>query len=197
VSPRPRETTDQHLLAAAHRVINRVGPHLTLADVAKEAGVSPATLVQRFGSRRGLLLAFVSSASGATGLEFARIRESHPDPVKAIREFVRCFARMAPTPEAVSNALAFLQIDLSDPDFHRHAYRQTRDTVDEFRRLLNEAVKAGRLQRCDTARLARALNAIVGGSMLSWAVLRTGSAEAWMLADVDTLLKPLLIKRRR
>jgi AcrR family transcriptional regulator len=197
VSPRPRETTDEHLLAAAHSVINRVGPHLTLAEVAKEAGVSPATLVQRFGSKRGLLLAFVSSASGTTGLEFARIREAHPDPIAAIREAVRCFARMAPTPEAVSNGLAFLQIDLSDPEFHHHAYVQARDTVEEFRRLLNQAVKAGRLERCDTRRLGRALHAIMGGSMLSWAVLRVGSAESWMLADVDTLLKPLLIKGKR
>jgi AcrR family transcriptional regulator len=196
VSPRPRETTDEHLLAAAHRVINRVGPHLTLADVAKEAGVSPATLVQRFGSKRALLLAFVSSASGATGMQFAQIRATHPDPIEAIREAVRCFAQMAPTPEAVSNGLAFLQIDLSDPEFHRHAYVQARDTVEELRRLLEAAIKAGRLERCETRRLARALHAIIGGSMVSWAVLREGPAEKWMLADVDTLLKPLIVKRK-
>src|SRR5713101_1832598 len=31
-----------------YRIVSRLGPNLTLADVAKEAGVSPATLVQRF-----------------------------------------------------------------------------------------------------------------------------------------------------
>ena len=197
MSPRPRQTTDEHLLAAAHRVVSRVGPHLTLAEVAKEAGVSPATLVQRFGSKRGLLLALVASASGAARLEFARIRGTHPDPVEAIREAVRCVASMAQTPDAVSKGLAFLQIDLSDPEFHRHAYAQAKDTVEEFRRLLDHAVKAGRLQRCNTRPLARALHAIIGGSMVSWAVLREGSAEKWMLADVDTLLKPLVIKKKR
>ena len=102
MSPRPRATSDLDLLTAAHRVVTRLGPNLTLADVAKEAGVSPATLVQRFGSKRGLLLAFVSSASGETTSQFARIRETHPDPVDAIREVVRCYAQMASTPEAVS-----------------------------------------------------------------------------------------------
>lgn len=197
MSPRPRATTDEHLLAAAHRVVTRLGPALTLADVAAEAGVSPATLMQRFGSKRGLLLAFVSSASGATGAQFAQIRRAHPDPIDAIREVVRCFAQMAPTPQAVSNGLAFLQIDMSDPDFHRHAHRQASDTLDELRWLLDEAVKAKRLEQCDTRRLARALHAMIGGSMVAWGVLRRGSAEAWMLQDVDTLLAPLIVTRRR
>ena len=36
--------------------MQRLGPtQLTLADVAKEAGVVPATLIQRFGTKRGLL----------------------------------------------------------------------------------------------------------------------------------------------
>lgn len=197
MSPRPRGTTDAHLLAAAHRVINRVGPNLTLADVAAEAGVSPATLVQRFGSKRGLLLAFVSSGSGETAAQFAQVREAHPDPIAAIRAAVRCYAMMAPTPEAVSNGLAFLQIDMSDPEFHRHAHLQARDTLRELGRLLDDAVKAGRLLTCDTHRLARALHAIIGGSMVAWGVLREGSAEKWMLGDVDTLLAPLLVARRR
>ncbi|MCA1563440.1 MAG: TetR/AcrR family transcriptional regulator, partial [Acidobacteria bacterium] len=42
---------------AAIQVMARLGPvRLTLADVAREIGLSPATLVQRFGSKRGLLL---------------------------------------------------------------------------------------------------------------------------------------------
>jgi len=60
MSPRPRTTSDEDLLKAVHAVVTRLGPNLTLADVAKEAGVSAATLVQRFGSKRGLLLAFAA-----------------------------------------------------------------------------------------------------------------------------------------
>jgi len=190
MSPRPRESSDEHLLAATHRVVSRLGPNLTLADVAREAGVSAATLVQRFGSKRALLLAFVSSATGATSAQFAQIAATHPDPLDALREVVRCYAMMAPTPEAVSNALAFLQVDLSDPEFHAHAHVQAKDTVRELRRLLDAAVGAKRLHPTDTRRLARALHAIIGGSMVAWGVLREGSAEKWMLADVETLLAP-------
>jgi AcrR family transcriptional regulator len=57
---RPRTVSDEELLEATARAVSRVGPaRLTLADVAKEAGVVPATLVQRFGTKRGMLLALM------------------------------------------------------------------------------------------------------------------------------------------
>jgi AcrR family transcriptional regulator len=74
MSPRPRATSDSAILSAAHRAVTRVGPmRLTLADVAREAGVSPATLVQRFGSKRGLLLALVAAGSGEVEDQWAPI----------------------------------------------------------------------------------------------------------------------------
>jgi AcrR family transcriptional regulator len=53
MSPRPRTASDEEILAATHRVISSVGPRFTLADVAREIGLAPATLIQRFGSKKG------------------------------------------------------------------------------------------------------------------------------------------------
>jgi AcrR family transcriptional regulator len=197
VSPRPRTTSDEDLLNATYRVVMRLGPHLTLTDVAKEAGVSAATLVQRFGSKRGLLLKFAALAATGTDEEFAAIRQAHPDPLDAIGEVVRCYARMAPTPAAVSNGLAFLQVDLSDPEFHRFALAQARARLLELKKLLDEAVKAGRLARCDTTRLAFALDAVIRGAMVAWAVLRKGTAEQAMIEAAETLLEPRMTGRKR
>ena len=182
---------------ATQRVVTRLGPTLTLADVAKEAGVSAATLVQRFGSKRGLLLAFASLAAEGTDDEYAAIRAKHPDPLDAIRAVVRCFAQMAPTPEAVSNGLAFLQMDLSDPDFHAYAHAQARAKLLELKKILDDGVKSGRFVKCNTTRLAFALNAIIGGAMVSWAVVRDGTAEETMQQAVDTLMTPYVIRAAR
>ena len=54
---RPRKHTDEAIIAAAGRVIGRSGPGFTLAEVAAEAGVAAGTLVHRFGSKHGLLVA--------------------------------------------------------------------------------------------------------------------------------------------
>jgi AcrR family transcriptional regulator len=194
--PRPRTLSDADLLAATQRVVTRLGPTLTLADIAREAGVSAATLVQRFGSKRALLLAFAAAGSHGTRDQFEAIRAQYPDPLDALHEIVRCYARMAPSPEAVSNGLAFLQMDMTDPDFHQPALAGARDTLDELERLLDAAVRTRRLRRCDTRRMARALYAAIGGAMLAWAILREGTAESMMLEAVETLIDPHVLAGR-
>jgi AcrR family transcriptional regulator len=187
---RPRATSDEHILNATYRVVSRLGPNLTLADVAREAGVSAATLVQRFGSKRGLLLAFASMGSSTLGDEFQQLRRGHRSPLAVVYSLAECMAGMAATPETLSNSLAFLQMDLVDPEFHRHALAHSRAMQAEIKQLLDEAVKAGELQKCDTGRLARAVNSIVGGSLLGWAVDRDGTAADRIREDLDALLKP-------
>lgn len=196
MSPRPRETTDEELLTATHRVVSRLGPNLTLADVAKEAGVSPATLVQRFGSKRGLLLAFASSGSQGLGDEFARIRRAHRSPLAAVYGVAQCVAAMAVTPETLSNSLAFLQMDLVDPDFHKHALAHSRGMLAGIKALLDEAIADGELQRCDTTRLARAVQGLIGGSLLQWAIDRDGKAADRLREDLDSLLKPRRVRKK-
>ena len=191
MSPRPRTIPDGDILMAAMQVMARLGPvRLTLADVAREIGLSPATLVQRFGSKRGLLLAV--AASGTEGIEacFDMVRAAHRSPLKALIAAATEMSRMATSPEELANHLAFLQIDLSDPDFHRHTLDMSTRTQAGYRALLKEAVSAGELVPCDTTRLARAVSAIAGGSLIGWAIFREGTAEAFVRADLDTLLEP-------
>jgi AcrR family transcriptional regulator len=193
-------TSDEHLLGATHRVVSRLGPNLTLADVAKEAGVSPATLMQRFGSKRGLLLAFAAAGSVDTSDQFAAIRARHRSPLAAVYDVARCVAAMAATPETLSNSLAFLQMDLVDPEFHRHAHAHSSGMQAGIKGLLDEAITVGELQRCDTSRLARAVQALIGGSLLQWAIDRDGQAADRLSEDLDSLLKPrhcALLERRR
>ena len=191
MSPRPRTVPDEQILGAAQRAMSRVGPaRLTLADVAKEAGLSPATLVQRFGSKRGLMLALWASALDGIDACFAMLRPAHPSPMAAVVAAATEFARATRTPEEMSNHLAFLQIDLSDPEFHRSMLELSRRTEAGYRALLDEAIDAGELVTCDTRRLARAVGAISGGSLIGWAVFREGTAESWVRKDLETLLKP-------
>ena len=190
MSPRPKATSDADLLAATYRVVSRLGPNLTLGDVAKEAGVSPATLVQRFGSKRGLLLAFAASGPEGLASEFDRIRAAHRSALGVVYGVAECMAAMAVSPQTLSNSLAFLQMDLVDPDFHKHALAHSKAMHAEIKRLLDDAVNEGSLQRCDTGRLARAVQGLIGGSLLQWAIDRDGKAADRLREDLDSLLKP-------
>jgi AcrR family transcriptional regulator len=191
MSPRTRLKPDSDLLLGAVRVIERLGPsRFTLADVGKEVGIAPATLMQRFGSKRGLLLAIASQGASGVREEFARIRAESRSPLRGVEAVARCMAQMAKSPEAFANQLAFLEMDLADPDFHRLALAHARQFAAELRALLDDAIRSGELCKCPTARLARALQSLIGGSLLNWAIYREGKADAWIAADLDTFLKP-------
>ena len=191
MSPRPRTMTDADILAAAGRTIIRMGPaKMTLAAVARDAGLAPATLVQRFGSRRGLLLALARAALDDVEPCFQRTRAAKRSPLAAVVAAATDMTQYVTSPEQLANSLAFLQMDLSDPDFSSVAAENSRRMLEGYRRLLDEAVTAGELVPCNTTRLARAVSAIAGGSLVGWALMRKGQAATWVRGDVETLLAP-------
>ncbi|MFL5759895.1 MAG: TetR/AcrR family transcriptional regulator [Thermomicrobiales bacterium] len=186
---RPRTITDAAILEATGGVIGRLGPgRLTLADVAAEIGLVPATLIQRFGSKRGLLLAFAASGSTATQTAFNTDRSASP-----LQSLFGVLARLTEgvsTPEALANHLAFLQIDLSDAEFHRYGLDQAETMIAGIQRLLDAAIVSGELRPCDTDRLARDVHATYNGSLVTWAIFREGSLAEWLRNHLESLLRP-------
>ncbi len=191
---RPRKVTDDDVFMAAYRVMSRVGPNeLTLGHIASEAGVTAGLLVQRFGSKRDLMLKLSERFSAGTGEMFARLRHGHRSPLAVLRAYAECMAGMADTPAAFMRSLSYLQIDLTDPDFRRHFTKSARATREELQKLIREAINAGELSSTTNPKqLARTIEAVIGGSMLSWAQYQEGSAAKWVRDDVNAILKPHL-----
>ena len=195
MSPRPQKVTDEDIYLAAQRAMSEVGPgELTLAHIAAEAGVTAGLLVQRFGSKRDLLLKLSEQFSGGTSEMFAELRRGRRSPLAALRAYSDCMAHMAANPAAFARNFAYLQIDLTDPDFRKHLVKHARATRLELQKLIKEAIDAGELSADTNAgQLARTVEAVVGGSMLSWAFYQEGTAVKWMRHDLDAVLKPYLI----
>jgi AcrR family transcriptional regulator len=192
MNARPRKVSDEAVFAAVLRVMNRLSPaQVTLADIAAEAGVTSSALVQRFGSKRELLLSVTGLAAEGTGEFFGRLRWEHDSPTAALHAYAACFAEMAETPETLAHHLGYLQMDLTDPDFRQHARDQARVADRAIRGLLEDAVALGELAReTDVDTLTRAVIAILGGSLLAWAVRQEGTAANWMREDLDAVLRP-------
>jgi AcrR family transcriptional regulator len=194
---RPRTKTDTSVLEAAARVFSQKGPaEFTLGDVAKEAGLAPATLVQRFGSKRGLLLAIAKMAAEGANACFAMVRDRHRSPIKALFACFEMSASMAATPESLAKSLSFLQLDLIDPEFHHWMLVNAQATEAGYQALLRDAIYAGELARCDTETLTRLIQATLHGSMVSWAVFQKGTAAQWVRRDMEALLKPFRPAKR-
>lgn len=199
MSPRPRKVTDEDVFAATHRAITRLGPgELTLAEIAGEAGVTAGALAQRFGSKRQLLLALSKAAAASAGSFIEQLRAAHRSPLAAVRAYAECMAQLAQSPAALARNLAYLQIDLADADFREQLGIQARATRTGLRALLGDAVAAGELKRgTDVAALARTVETVINGALMTWAFYEEGPAERWIREDVDAVLRPHLGVRSR
>ena len=97
----------------------------------------------------------------------------------------------------MANNLAALQIDLTDPAFHRLTLALFREHERALTGLLDDAVAAGEVGKTETAALARTLLTVANGSLLLWAIYREGTSKTWLAADIDRALAPYLRKRAR
>jgi AcrR family transcriptional regulator len=194
---RPQKATDEQIFAAAYRVMQRVPPpEFTLGAIAEEAGLTAGLLVQRFGSKRGLMIRLAELSAGASVGFIEGLRERYESPLAVLRAYVDCMADLAASPEAFSRNLSYLVDDLRDPDLRRHLETQARRTRAAITKVLADAVDRGELaKRTNPRQLARTVETIVGGSMLTWATYREGTAVRWMRRDLDLILAPFLRRR--
>jgi AcrR family transcriptional regulator len=139
MSPRPKRTPDATIIEAAARVVAERGAAQTrLADVAAATGFAPATLLQRFGSRAGLLQA-VGEAHNARMIQlFAGGSSFYVDRIAA--------------------ALQQLYFDGHLPFLLAHPDSAPSYSLELRKRIaygLAAAVEAGELPHCDIAAQAR------------------------------------------
>ena len=60
----------------------------------------------------------------------------------------------------------------------------------ELKALLDAAVDAGELSACDTGSLARLIQELLHGALVTWAIYREGTARDWLRRDLEMLLAP-------
>jgi AcrR family transcriptional regulator len=162
---------------------------VTLATAAAEAGLSAATLVQRFQTKRNLLLAadkrgidlWVSALDAATAAS----------PLTRILEGLVLAAGPATTPERMANSVAMLQLDLAEPDFHAETLRGARAVRARIAAALAAARDAGELQPgTDVPVLAKLVETTYHGAMIGWAIHRDGTLADWMREQLEAVLTP-------
>jgi AcrR family transcriptional regulator len=158
--------SDENVLDAAAKVMFAAGPSFTLAEVAKAAGIAPATLVQRFGDKHGLTVAAIARDNVAFEASLAGMPAGRgADAVIAI------FASMFDGPDTdadyFADQLLWLRQDMRDPDLNRLA----RERFTALR-----AAVAARLPPLPIAadEAARLVEAQWQGALLQWGIEQEG-----------------------
>ena len=194
MSPRRRKAEDADVFAAMVRVMMRVGPaELTLTAIAAEAGITAGALVQRFGSKRDLMLAHARHAATTRDIGFGPPDGRIRSPLRAIRSSIEPYAALAASPRAAVRNLAYLQHDLADPALRRHLLRLSHAARAHYEQLVVNAIEAGELRAgTDVRMLARLIEATLNGSFITWTLYREGSAATWLRQHLEETLRPYL-----
>lgn len=193
MSPRPRTVDDPTILEAAVRVLGRIGPEkLTLAHVGEEAGLSAATLVQRFGSKRALLLAVLKHTVIGMNQRSEAAYDAHESALEAIFASAMDRSVVLGGPEVIGNLLAFYLSDLADPEFRTIANENSRRAVDGFKKLLDRGVSDGEISASyvDTQQLAETIYSLTMGTLFTWTVSGDGNYRTRIRQELDVLLRP-------
>jgi AcrR family transcriptional regulator len=188
--PRPRVADDEQLLSAAQQVLYELGPAVfTLERAAARGGVSPATLIKRFGSKKRLFLELNRRwvASIGPGLDAAAAGQATP--LARLRAAALWGFADFDSPARTANQLATFALDLQDPAMQELLAAGWQIIQDRLTGLASEAIAAGELPRAGSAeQVARILFAAGQGTLLTWCVQPSGSLVAQAEADIGAVL---------
>ncbi len=189
--PRPRTVSDDAILDATIQAVGRHGPgRMTLADVAEHAHLSPAAILARFGSKHALLLAVSARSTAQVSEAFDAALGRWPSPLRALTAVLEQTVDGITTPATLANHVAFLQLDLLDPELGAQARAHARALQRSIARTLDAAVAARELTPTDTKRLARMIYTTFNGALVSWAVTGRGNVRRWLRQEIEFALGP-------
>ena len=113
--PRKRTISDEALLDAALVLVRADGPDsLTFAALAASSGLAAPTIVQRFGTKRALLRAALSSAWDKLDADTAAADEGAPMGTAGVVELLVALSGQY-DPEDYADQLLILREDRRDP----------------------------------------------------------------------------------
>jgi AcrR family transcriptional regulator len=179
--PRPRSITDQDLLDAALVVVHTAGPDaLTFAAAAQQCGLAASTIVQRFGTKAGLLRAALLRAWDLLD-EQTEQAAAAAGPGRA--GVVDLLLRLSGSYDAhdFADQLRVLREDLRDPLLRERGQRWLARLAGEVERRLGPDAAAG---------LGQLVVAHWQGTLTVWSFTR----EAPLTVFVDAALRTLLAR---
>jgi AcrR family transcriptional regulator len=162
---RPKEVTDEQIVAVARRCFLARGAGVSAADIASELGVSHTTLFNRFGSKEGLMLAALGPPAE---VPWIATLEAGPDERPIREQLVEHATEMSAYFLDLQAGLGVLQAAGVAPGKAFRKRKGEPPPVRAFRTLtewLRRAQRDGRLADCDVETLA----STILGALHGWA----------------------------
>ncbi|WP_375452545.1 TetR/AcrR family transcriptional regulator [uncultured Devosia sp.] len=167
---RPPGIANGDILAVARRVLLARGAGVSVAEIARELGVSHTTLFNRFGSKEALMIAALGALDGVT---WAEDLENGPDQRPIVEQLLGHGRIVSAHLQQLHEGLAVLQAAGISPQLVCADQSVDSGPVKAFKALvrwLDRAQQQGRLAKCDTEALASTILGALYNSTVTSAV---------------------------
>ncbi len=146
---RPKEVTDEQIIAAARRCFLERGAGVSATEIARELGVSHTTLFNRFGSKETLMLAALGAPKEVA---WAAALRAGPDERPIKEQLVEHTAKIAAYFDELQAGLAVLQaagIDIRKAYHNPKGESAPQQAFGALGRWIEAAQSQQRLAKCD------------------------------------------------
>ena len=192
--PRTRTISDTQVLDATITFVGRHGvDKLTFASLSEHIGLSPATLVQRFGSKKGLLAAVTRYCLQSMLPTLNKAESENVSPLNAVYAAFESMAKAVTTVNEFANGQVFFYLALTDPEMNTLLNKSMTEARIKIEQLLNEAMKVNEIKRCDTTSLALTLQSMYEGAITTWLVYQQDDVQSWVSDRLTQVIEPYKI----
>jgi AcrR family transcriptional regulator len=166
---RPQVYSDNRIFESISIILAEQGfESLTLRNIAEKAGLSPAILSKRFGSKKGMIIAYYDFLAEVTKKSFLNTSKRSLPPAEALTEIFTQWHEFIKTPRECANyMMLYLKLDI-DPELAEISKKRRLIIDAEVQTILEEGIQRGEIACPNVAEMSYALQAAVTGAVMLW-----------------------------
>ena len=186
--PRPRKASDAEILDHTLALMEQLGSDaLTFAALAERTGLSGSTLVQRFGTKQGLIAAAVAHAWDALDRQTSELLQNEPSTPEGALDIITRLTEQYGDIDTYADKLRVLREDLRNPEFRARGNAWV------------NALAAGLEQRFAGAPRGFGLQLIAQwqGALILWAFAPTKPVDRYVRGHLSRFLEAFMPQARK
>ena len=166
---RPKIYSDDRIFKSISTVLAKQGYEaLTLQKIAEQAGLSPAILSKRFGSKRGMLFAYYGHLIAVTRKSFDDLSKQSLPVTEALTEAFTQWHGFIKKPRELANfMMLYLDLDI-EPEFIGLSKERFLVIDAGVQAILREGIRRGEIRCPEVAGMSQVLQAAATGASLIW-----------------------------
>jgi hypothetical protein len=191
--PRKKMIDDTKILKMALEVIIEMGATtFSLEDLRNKTGLSPATLLQRFGSKKNILHKAIELSNNDVKNSLNNKSVVSKSPIQEVINIYLELSMPFSTPGDIASGLDILKLDITEKKLNSLTRKYFEIRRKKIESLIILAQKKNEISSSvNASEIVWNLESLWQGSIMLWALIGNGNLQKWLKKRLDTFINYL------